>query len=152
MKDGYAGLSWGFPRRSYIFWAVLRLYGVLLGLSLGSLGLSWPLLGLSLALPGLSRCSLGLSWSLLDGSGGSLGGVLSSGAFWTSLSGPLEPRGGKTARKWSQRVQRAAQQAPKGVKTESQKVVFSWLFRGQFLDPFRDSPSDGFLDAWSLQN
>ena len=136
-----------------LFWGTLRLPGVLSGLSLGSLGLSWPLLGLSLALPGLSRCSLGLSWSLLGGSGGSLGGVLASlRAFWTSLSGPLEPRGGETARKWSKRVQRAAQEAPKGAKTESQKVVFSCLFRGQFLDLFRDSPSDGFLDAWSLQN
>ena len=75
---------------------------------------------------------MGVSWPLL-------------GAFWTSLSGPLEPRGGKTARKWSKRVQRAAQEVPKGSQNGVPKSCLFVSFSGPVFGPFSGLPFGGFL-------
>ena len=135
MKDGYAGLSWGFPRRSYFFWAVLRLSGVLLGLSWASLGPSWPLMGLSLALAKLSRCSLGLSWSLLGGSGGSLEGVLAS--LWRLLDlGPLSQEAARQQESGPRECKEPPKRFPREPKRSPKKLFFRVLFGASFWTLF----------------
>ena len=132
-------LSWvlsGTPSNSLgVFGTFL---GSLLGLSRGSWGLSWAFL----ALLGLSWAALlaylVLFWTLL-------------GCSWASLFEPLGPKGGQAATRCPKTAPKVAQETPKGAKTVPQKCKFRVFFGVLFLTLFRESFSEGFLDAWPLK-
>ena len=112
--------------------------GSLLGLSRGSWGLSWAFL----ALLGLSWAALlaypVLFWTLL-------------GCSWASLFEPLGPKGGQAATRCPKTAPKVAQETPKGTKTVPQKCKFRVFVGVLFLNSFRESFSEGFLDAWPLK-
>ena len=109
---------------------LFRKIGAVLGLFWNSPGLSWLPLGLSWN----SSRPLGSSWAAL-------------GLSWTSL---FEALGTKRQKDSSKVPQDSAQSCPrgkKGTKMTPTKIIFLCLFRGPFLDPLRNSLSEGFWDA-----
>ena len=134
----FLSLSWvlsGTPSNSLVFLGAFL--GSLLGLSRGSWGLSWAflaLLGLSWAAP---LAYLVLFWTLL-------------GCSWASLFEPLGPKGGQAATRCPKTAPKVAQESPKGSKTVPNSVNFVSCL-GSFFSSFRESFSEGFLDAWPLK-
>ena len=108
-------------------WASLGDLGV-------SLGPSWPCWALLNCFFGLSRDPSGLSWAALEP------------PFSTLLA--------QEAARQRQGATRQPQKSPKRPPREPKrtpKVTCSSPFQGPFLEPLRDSFSEGFLDAWPLK-
>ena len=135
MEDGYAGLSWGFPRGFYLFWVVLRLSGVLSGLSLGSLGLSWPLLGLSLAaLSVLSWLLLVFVRRLLGVFWGCLG--LSWAPCGPPFLGPLSQEAARQQESGPRECNEPPKRLPSEPKLSPNKLLFRLFFGASFRTLF----------------
>ena len=98
--------------------------------------LSWPPSVAARRLLGVSWGCLGLSWA----------------PFGPPFLGPLSQEAARQQECGPRECKEPPKGFPREPKRSPQKTDFSFLFRGQFLDPFRNSPSEGFLDAWSLQN
>ena len=132
MKDGYAGLSWGFPRGSYLFWAVLRLSGV----SWAYLWALWDylLFGSARALSVLSwprlvsvRQLWGVSWGCLG---------LSLAPFGPPFLGPLSQEAARQQESGVRECKEPPKRLPREPKRSPKKLSFRVFFGASFWTPF----------------